>query len=554
VYPRTAKAIRLSPEARAALGVEAESLPPNEVIRAILRAPIDLLWNGGIGTAVKASTETDADAEDRSSDAIRVDAADLRAKVVGEGGNLGFTRRARVEFAARGGRINADFIDNSAGVDCSDHEVNLKILLGLAERRGEMTREERDELLRAVTGDVVAHVVYDSFLQAQIIAQEVDRSANRMFAYEDLMTLLEDAKLLDRASEDLPTTKEMAERRRAGRGLERPELAVLVAYAKRLLARSLERSDFVGEPWLERDLREYFPPAVVERCGHLLGEHPLRRELLCMVNSNAVVNALGPTFVSSLVAERGAEPAAVVRAFRIAREVTSADADWDVVERLDGIDRGVQLELMSGVDGQVEAATRWFLTWEPEGDIEATIDTGRDGFGRLAHVLGDLGTEERRRRRAETAARLVEAGVPEPLARGHALRPELIHAPDMVWVAGATGRPIEQVADVFFAVGAELRLDWLESELARVPVSSRMQRWALQAVREDTLQVRRELAGSVLAESSGGSAEEAVEAFLAERAERVRRFHGFLNALAREGDPDLPGLTLAVRQLRSIVD
>jgi glutamate dehydrogenase len=417
-----------------------------------------------------------------------------------------------------------------------------------------MTRAQRDELLRQVTDDVVAHVLYDSFLQAQIIAQEVDRSASRMFAYEDLMALLEEHKLLNRASEDLPSGEEMGERRRAGRGLERPELAVLVAYSKRLLARSLESSDFVEEPWLERDLREYFPGAVVERCGHLLNEHPLRRELLCMVNSNAVVNALGPTFVSSLVAERGAEPADVVRAFRIARQVTSADDDWDVVERLDGIDRAVQLELMGGVDGQVEAATRWFLAYEPDGDIEETIATGREGFGRLAAVLGDLGTEERLRRREETVQRLLDAGVPEALAQAHALRPELIHAPDMIWVAGATGRPIEEVAEVFFAVGAELRLDWLEAELARVPVSSRMQRWSLQAVREDTLQVRRELAGCVLAESAGGSAQEAVERFLAERSDRVRRFDGFLRALSREGDPDLPGLTLAVRQLRSIVD
>jgi glutamate dehydrogenase len=368
------------------------------------------------------------------------------------------------------------------------------------------------------------------------------------------MALLEDFELLDRASEDLPTGEEIAERRRAGRGMERPELAVLVAYAKRLLARSLESSSFVAEPWLERDLREYFPPAVVERCGHLLDEHPLRRELICMVNSNAVVNALGPTFVSSLVSERGAEPADVVRAFRIAREVTSADVDWDVIERLDGVDRDVQLELMSGVDVQVEATTRWFLTWEPEGDIAETIEAGRTGFAKLGAVLGELGTDERRARREQAVERLVEQGVPEPLARAHALRPELIHAPDMVWVSGATGRPIEEVARVFFAVGAELRLDWLETELARVPVSSRMQRWALQAVREDTLQVRRELAGCVLAESDGRTAEDAVDGFLGERTERVRRLNGFLRSLAREGDPDLPGLTLAVRQLRSIVD
>jgi glutamate dehydrogenase len=554
VYPRTAKSIRLSPQARAALGIEAESLPPTEVIRAILRAPVDLLWNGGIGTVVKASTETDADAHDRASDAIRVDAAELRAKVVGEGGNLGFTRRARVEYAAAGGRINADFIDNSAGVDCSDHEVNLKILLGLAEQAGELTREERDELLREVTDDVVAHVLYDSFLQAQIIAQEVDRSGSRLFAYEDLITLLEEGGILDRVSEDLPSHEELGERRRAGRGMERPELAVLVAYSKQQLARALERTDFVEEPWLERDLRGYFPPAVVKRFGHLLGQHPLRRELICMVNSNAVVNALGPSFVSQLVAERGAEPADVVRAFRIAREVTGADARWEVVERLDGVDRVAQLELLGGVDTLVEETTRWYLTWEPEGDIQATIAAGRDGFERLAAVLGELGSEERRRRREQTAERMLGMGVPEPLARAHALRPELRYAPDMVWVAGATGRPIEEVADVFFTVGAELRLDWIESELERVPAPTRTQRWALQAVREDAAQVRRELAGCVLAESTGGTAAEAVEAFLAERGPALRRLTAFLRSLSREGEPDLAGLTLAVRQLRTIVD
>ena len=300
MFPRSAKSIALSAEARAALGVDDERLAPTEVIQAILKAPVDLLWNGGIGTLVKASTQSDAEAHDRSSDAIRVDARQLRARVVGEGGNLGFTRMARVEYAAAGGRINADFIDNSAGVDCSDHEVNLKILVGLAEARGDMTREQRDELLEAVTEDVVAHVLYDSFLQAQIIGQEVGRSAARLYAYEDLMSMLEEQAMLDRASEDLPDAEEIAERRRAGRGMERPELAVLVAYAKRWVARALERSDFIDDPWLERDLRSYFPPAVVERCGELLSEHPLRRQLLCMIGSNSVVNALGPTFVSQL--------------------------------------------------------------------------------------------------------------------------------------------------------------------------------------------------------------------------------------------------------------
>ncbi|MBE2319626.1 NAD-glutamate dehydrogenase [Solirubrobacter sp. CPCC 204708] len=547
VYPRTAKSITLSPQAREALGVEEERLAPTDVIRAILRAPVDLLWNGGIGTVVKASTETDADAADRSSDAIRVNADELRAKVVGEGGNLGFTRRARVEYASAGGRINADFIDNSAGVDCSDHEVNLKILLGLAERAGELTREERDELLFQVTDDVVAHVLYDSFQQAQIIAQEVDRSASRLFAYEDLMVQLEEFGMLSRAAEDLPGSEEIGERRRAGRGMERPELATLLAYSKRLLARALEESDFVDEPWLERDLRAYFPAPVVKRFGHLIAEHPLRTQLICMVNANAIVNALGPTFMSQLVAERGAVPADVVRAFRIAREVTGADARWEVVERLDAGSRDAQLELMGSIDSLVEATTRWYLTWEPEGEIAATIAAGRDGFERLAAALGELGSEERRRRREQTVERLVGAGVPEPLAQAHALRPELRYAPDMVWVAGATGQPIERVAEVFFDVGAELRLDWIEGELDRIPAPTRMQRWALQAVREDAAQMRRELAGAVLAESDGD-----VDAYLQERGAALRRFTSFLRSLTREGEPDLAGLTLAVRQLRAL--
>jgi glutamate dehydrogenase len=473
--------------------------------------------------------------------------------VVGEGGNLGFTRRARVEYAAGGGRIYADFIDNSAGVDCSDHEVNLKILLGLAERRGSMTRAERDELLEAVTEDVVAHVLYDSFLQAQIIAQEVDRSPARMFAYEDLVALLEETGLLDRASENLPTGDELTERRRAGRGLERPELAILLAYSKRWVARSLEASGFADDGWFERDLRSYFPGAVVERCGQFLADHPLRTQLICMINANSVVNALGPTFVSSLVAERGADVAEVVRAYRIAVEVTGADALWEAIEGLAGTDRTAQMELLGGIDALVESTARWYLTWAPRADLDAEIAAGRDGFERLAAVLPSLGTDERRRAREEVVTRLVGDGVPEEVATAHALRAELVHAPDMVAVCRATDRSIEEVARVFFVLGAELRLDWMERELARVRSATRMQRWALQAVREDAFKARRQLAESALATTGGAEPVVAVERFLHDHASGARRLDTFLRALAREGEPDLAGLALAVRQLGTLV-
>src|SRR5215207_9742195 len=555
VWPRAAKRIPLSEATQSALGIEDESLAPNDLIRAILRAPVDLLWNGGIGTVVKASDETDDAAQDRSSDAIRVDAAELRCRAVGEGGNLGFTRRARVEYARKGGRINADFIDNSAGVDCSDHEVNLKVLLGLAERAGDLARPDRDVLLRDVTEEGVEHVLYDSFLQAQIIAQETRRSHSRLDAYEDLMLGLEEDGLLDRAAEALPLGEELAERRRAGRGMERPELSLLLTYAKRRVKLSLLESELLEAPWLERDLRSYFPHPVVERFGALLGEHPLRRELIATINANLVVNALGPVFVSQLVAERGARPAEVVRAYRIAREVVGAEADWETIEDLEGqIEPEVQAELMGGVDALVDAVTRWYLSEGVSADLESTIEAGREGFRRLAAAAPTLGGEELHGMRREVAERLVGAGVSEELASAHALRPGLVHAPAVTAVAAATDRPVEDVARVFVMVGEELPLNELEAALDTLPASRRMERWALQAVHEDARRVRRDIAEKALVEAPQCGGEEALVRFLTGHDEECRRLAAFMRTLSREGSTDMAGLALAVRQLRSLVE
>jgi glutamate dehydrogenase len=555
VWPRAAKSIPLSPEVREALGVRDEALAPTDVIRAILRAPVDVLWNGGIGTVVKASTETDADAHDRSSDAIRVDASELRCRVVAEGGNLGLTQRARIEFAAGGGRVNADFIDNSAGVDCSDHEVNLKVLLNLAVARDELDAAGRDELLRAVTDDVAAHVLYDSFLQAQIIAQEVRGSAGRMYAYEDLMTALEAEGLLDRDIEFLPSSEEMKDRRRANRGLERPELAVLLAYAKRALIGALLRSGLPDEPFMASALESYFPPLVVERFGHLLGEHPLRRELLATIVANHVVDALGPTFVSRLMAELGAQPADVVRAYLAARELVDATGRWEAIERLDGaVDRGAQWELMEGLDRVVEATARWYLNHaEPGFALGEEIADGREAFRRLAEILPTLGAEEWREEREQAAEELVEQGVPREVARTHAFGRALEHAPDIVAIARLTERSVEDVAHAFFRLGQALQLTWLEREIEALPVATRTQRWALQAVRDDVLAARRLVAERALRDAPDEPAEAAIDRFLEAHAQRVERLTGMTRSLAGEG-ADLAGLTLAARQLRGLVD
>jgi glutamate dehydrogenase len=554
VYPRTAKRIELSEQARVVLGVEDdEVLSPAEVIQAILRAPVDLLWNGGIGTVVKASTESDADALDRSSDAIRVNADQLRCRVVGEGGNLGLTQRARIEFARRGGRVNADFIDNSAGVDCSDHEVNLKILLDLAVRAGELTHEARDMLLREVTDDVVRHVLQDSYLQAQIIAQEVQESAARVYTYEDLMSQLVEEGLLSRAVERLPASDEMAERRRAGEGIARPELAILLADAKRSLTDALLDGTLVDDPFFVTDLRGYFPPAVVERFGHLLSQHPLRRELVATIVSNDVINAMGSTFVSQMQSELGAHPEEVVRAFRIARDVTSARERWERVENLGtSLEPEVAWELMRGIDTLVSDVARWFLSLAQGADISSTIERHRAGFERLQSAMADLRDDEWRSEHEGHAAELIARGIPEEIARAHAFQRAMIHAPDAVSVSEQTGRDVLDAARALFEIGEGLRLEWLEREIERLPSATRLQRWAEQAVLDDVLQARRVLALQALEEFPDASAEEAVAAFLQSREDPRRRLASFTRALALEGSTDLAGLSLAVRHLREL--
>jgi glutamate dehydrogenase len=553
VYPRTLKRIELSEQARSVLDVEVGELSPAEVIQAILRAPVDLLWNGGIGTVVKAAAESDADALDRSSDAIRVNADQLRCRVIGEGGNLGLTQRARIEFAERGGHVNADFIDNSAGVDCSDHEVNLKVLLDLAVRSGDLTQEGRDGLLRDVTDDVVRHVLQDSYLQAQIVSQEVQESAARVFAYEDLMSQLEEEGLLNRAAEKLPPSDVMAERRRAGDGVVRPELAILLADAKRSLTDALLDGSLVDDPFFESDLRGYFPPAVVERFGHLLGEHPLRRELVATIVSNDVVNAMGSTFVSQMQSELGAHPEEVVRAYRIAREVTAAGERWERVEELGRqLDPDVAWELVRGVDTLVSDVARWFLSLAPGADLRETIELHRAGFEKLEQAMPGMRDEEWRTEHEAYASDLAGRGVPEDIARAHAFQRAMIHAPDAVAVAQETDRDVLEAARALFEVGEGLRLEWLEGEIERLPSATRLQRWAEQAVLDDVLEARRVLALQALQESPGTPAEEAVAAFLQSREDPRRRLASFTRALALEGSTDLAGLSLAVRHLREL--
>jgi glutamate dehydrogenase len=556
VIDRRAKRCTPSPQVRAALGV-AEDAPaemtPNELIRCILRAPVDLLWNGGIGTYVKSAHEMHAEVGDRTNDPVRVNGGDLRAKVVGEGGNLGFTQRGRIEYARAGGRINTDFIDNSAGVDTSDHEVNWKILLGLAIARGELTLEERNELLQACAPDVVQHVLYDNYLQAQILSQEEEVSAHRIEAYEDLMQQLELDGELEREVEFLPSTEEMLERRTAVTAMTRPELSVLLAYAKRSVYAALLASDLPDTEYLAADLHRYFPPAIVSRFEHLLPEHPLRRELIATLAANDVVNSQGITFVSRMVNETGTHAADVVRAFRIARDVSGAVQRWADIEALDGvIEPRVQNELLAGVDWLVETTSRWYLVQAAGQRLAEAVAGSREAFAELSEAIDQIGPEAWRDEREAVAQGLVGIGVPEVVARRHAFQSELVHAPDIVAVAHATGRSVLEVARGFFLLGERLRIDWLEQRLEELATGSRWQRWARQSTEDDLLAVRRQLCEHVLASAGGAPIDAAVDGFLELHAEQVERLQRFMHALNVEGVTDLSQLTVALRQIRAL--
>ena len=459
----------LTPEMRAALGVAAETLTPAELCQAILRAPVDLLWNGGIGTFVKASQESHDSVGDRANDAIRVDGRELRVRVVAEGGNLGATQAGRVEYALAGGRINTDAIDNSAGVDCSDHEVNLKILVDLAVERGAVAAEARNPLLAELADDVCAQVLYDNYLQVQILSQEEAVASERLESHEALMEALESDGLLDRALEFLPSPDAVAERARAGRGLTRPELCVLMGHAKLALRERVLRSSVPDDPFMQRELRGYFPRRLLDATGELYREHPLRREIAATIATNEVVNDLGISWVWRCVAETGAEHADVVRAFYVARAVCHAKDRWDAVEALFAdprIDTATQMELMHSVDWLVESLARWYLREHHLDDMTGLIERDEPAFVELAAGLRQLGSSEWRAERALRREALVARGVTAEVAEATAWHPELTYAPDVIAAVRNSGRTLWEAATAYFALGERLHLDWLEQALS----------------------------------------------------------------------------------------
>ena len=567
VWRRTAKRIPVSPEMREALGIEGDvdHLTPNELVSAILRAPVDLLWNGGVGTFVKARAESHAEAQDRSNDAVRVDAEELRCKVVGEGGNLGFTQRARIAFARAGGRINTDFIDNSAGVSCSDHEVNIKILLREVMEAGEITLKQRDALLAEMTDEVAELVLRDNVLQNLALSVGQTMAVELSDAQQRLMRKLEDRGRLDRALEFLPSDQEIEARRRRGAGLTRPEAAVLLAYAKMVLFEDLLESPIPERPYFLVDLRKYFPRQLRRRFPEQIAAHRLRREIIATWIANSLINRGLEVFVSEMEDETGADLTDITLAFVIARDAFALLPVWGEVETL-GYEVAAehQLAILAALRDTLAAGTRWFLAHAPRPlGIREAVGRFRPGIARVIDALEEVLAPTQTITFSGTVAAYAEAGLPRPLARQVSALPLFLPAADIVaaaqsWQSDAAVEDVDYlaVARIYFALSAVLDIAWLSARLRRAPTESRWDRLALTGLEEELSNVLRRLTLACVGElgvvQDPEEVRARVESWLETRLHGLVRYRRLLADLKGATTPALAMLSVAVRSLSDL--
>ncbi|MGY1685139.1 NAD-glutamate dehydrogenase [Geodermatophilus sp. SYSU D00867] len=565
VWPRTAKAIPVSEPMRAALGLDADvdTLSPVELVRAVLLAPVDLLFNGGIGTYVKAATESHLDVGDKANDAVRVDGHRLRVRVVGEGGNLGLTQRGRVEYALAGGRVNTDAIDNSAGVDTSDHEVNIKIALNEVVEAGVLDADGRAALLADMTEEVAAAVLTDNHAQNAALAVEVTSARSLLDAHERFIRALERSGRLVRAVEALPDDRALAQRRRDGHALTSPELSVLLAYAKLEAGDAVLGSDLPDDPALARLLREYFPVPLRERFPDAVEAHPLRREITATALTNRAVNTAGVTGLFRLAEESGLDLAAVVRAHAVARAVFDVDRLWDAVRPLDNrVPAPVQVELRTEATRLAERAARWLLRLpeigaHPAAGIAALTERFAGPVAAVRAGLPGWLLGHEAAAYAERARRLQAAGVPAGLAGELAAAPLLPTALDLAVVAERTGAPIELAGRVTEELAERLALVPLRELVTALPRDRRWPSMARAALRDDLAAEQAELAVEVLAgRGSGNDASPDATTLVAGWVEgwdpAQRRAAAQLADIAAGDRHDLPELLVAVRTLRGL--
>ena len=500
VFSRAAKSITLSPEMKKMLGTKKASMTPNELMKASLMMEFDLLWNGGIGTYIKNSKETDADVGDRANDALRINGRDLGAKIIGEGGNLGATQLGRVEFAAKGGRVNTDFIDNVGGVACSDNEVNIKILLNGLVAEGDLTRKQRDELLYSMTDEVSELVLKDCYRQTHTISITQSKGTSTLKEKIRFIHALEKEGKLNRAIEFIPSDEELAERAAAGKDLTRPELSVLVSYAKMVLKESLVSDEITENPYYRQLLVKSFPRPLREKFNDAMNNHPLRKEIIATKLANSIVNDMGLNFMVRMHEETGANEAEIAMCYSIASEIFEMRETWSSISALDNkIPAAVQTEMLYQLRRTVRRATRWFLRHRNKSQtIEQGIEFFAPTFKDLSDNLNTYMIEKENDRIVIEANKLIDAGVPTDIANRIVSLSSLFSVMDLAEVANSSGKSISMVSNTYFKLGARMGLHWFLEQITKQPVANHWQALARSSYREELDWQQRTLSEVVL--------------------------------------------------------
>jgi glutamate dehydrogenase len=557
VFPREAKILNLSAQVRERFNLETDRMTPAELIRLLITAPVDLLWFGGIGTYVKAAAETSLEVGDRANDALRVDGRDLRCKVIGEGANLGMTQRGRIECALAGVRLNTDAIDNSAGVDTSDHEVNIKILLDATVGEGDLTVKQRNEVLAGMTDEVGALVLRDNYLQTQAISIFEAQAPVMLDQQDRFMRLLERAGRLDRVVEFLPTDDELVRRAHGGLGLTRPEIAVLLAYGKLWLYDAILESDLPDDPLLLDELERYFPTALhTPAWRERMSRHRLKRDIIATVTTNSMVNRIGGSILARIMERTGTSPSEVARAYLIVRDVFSLREVWDAIEALDTIvPATAQTAMFIEANRLIERGIGWVLSHAPRpldiGRLRAELEPG------IAAVRGHIDQVLPPDTAALLATRAEDfraQGVPDALAQRVAGLIVLISANDISGIAARIGRPIDAVGRTYFLVGTRFGLGWLRAAAERMAGGNHWQKLAADAIIDDLYTRQAALTASVAASAGEMSVEDGLTGWIDNRRPAVDRADQLLGELKAAGKLDLATLIVASHQFRGLTE
>jgi len=556
IFSRQAKQIELSPQAQKCLGTTESKLTPTALISVILKAPVDLLWNGGIGTYVKAASETHAQAADRANDNLRINGAEIRARVVGEGGNLGFTQRGRIEFAQAGGLIYTDAIDNSAGVDCSDHEVNIKILANAVVASDDMTVKQRDLLLESMTADVAAHVLRDNYLQTQCIdicAVDGTQAFNEQTRF---MQYLESIGKLNRHIEYLPDAEEIADRVVNEKALVRPEIAVLVSYSKMVMFDELLHSSFTQDASLETVLMSYFPTALKSAHSDQIREHRLRPEIIATIVTNDLVNRLGPTFVFRMQQELNATSSDVATSFVIVKEIFDLPTLWASIESLDNqIAADEQYRMQILVRGLVERATHWLIrTRNTKGTIAELVEHFKPGLNDLLKSMPDCLSAAEKQTLNQRVAHFVKAGAPEQTAIAVARVVPLSSSLDIVEIGRSLEQPVADIAAVYFALGQHLEISWLREQIGKLVASSHWHKLATSELRGDLHYQQRHLCAEVASVTDAAlPADDRVRQWASRNGAATDQYRALISELKANSSIDFAMLSLAINEVHKLL-